>query len=152
MKSRGAKTLYGGGSYPLSPFYYGLYGGSELSGVLDSDPELVAVFSEAGYRAVHRSLVLHRDLVGFRPVVDRQQMQQAVKFLVPDLFELLVHSTQLAIRPIFQVIRPGPASSRVRNPPHDIRNALGDEPLQRARRSRYRVTFQRRNRCESMKP
>jgi ribosomal protein S18 acetylase RimI-like enzyme len=75
LKSRGAKTLYGGGSYPLSPFYYGLYGGSELSGVLDSDPELMAVFRDGGYRAVHRSLVLNRDLVGFRPVVDRQQMQ-----------------------------------------------------------------------------
>jgi ribosomal protein S18 acetylase RimI-like enzyme len=33
------------------------------------------VFREAGYHAVHRSLVLDRDLVGFRPVVDRQQMQ-----------------------------------------------------------------------------
>src|SRR5262249_41486223 len=29
LKSRGARTLYGGGRYPLSPFYYGLYGGSE---------------------------------------------------------------------------------------------------------------------------
>jgi len=34
---RGAKVLYGGGIQPLNPFYLGLYGGSELPGVLDSD-------------------------------------------------------------------------------------------------------------------
>lgn len=75
LTGRGAKTLYGGGSYPLSPFYYGLYGGSELSGVLDSDPQMQDIFREAGYRGDKRSLVLNRDLAGFRPVVDRQQIQ-----------------------------------------------------------------------------
>jgi ribosomal protein S18 acetylase RimI-like enzyme len=75
LKDRGAKTINGGGSYPWSPFYYGLYGGSEPSGVLESDASLQAVFCEAGYREVRRSLVLHRELAGFRPVVDRQQMQ-----------------------------------------------------------------------------
>ncbi len=75
LKSRGAKTLYGGGRYPLSPFYLGLYGGSEMSGVLDSDPRSKAIFCSAGYSAVKRSLVLNRDLAGFRPVVDRQQVQ-----------------------------------------------------------------------------
>ena len=75
LRSRGAKTLYGGGRYPLSPFYLGLYGGSEMSGVLDSDPQSKAVFCSSGYRAAKRSLVLNRDLAGFRPVVDRQQIQ-----------------------------------------------------------------------------
>ncbi len=67
--------LYGGGSYPLSPFYYGLYGGSELSGVLESDAQSQEVFRAADYRSARRSLVLHRDLAGFRPLVDRQQIQ-----------------------------------------------------------------------------
>lgn len=75
LTGRGAKTLYGGGRYPLSPFYYGLYGGSELSGVLDSDPQTKAIFGAAGYREAARSLVLNRDLAGFRPLVDRQQIQ-----------------------------------------------------------------------------
>lgn len=75
LTSRGAKTLYGGGSYPLSPFYYGLYGGSEPSGILDSDPQMQAIFRDAGYRALKRSLVFSRDLAGFRVVVDRQQIQ-----------------------------------------------------------------------------
>jgi GNAT superfamily N-acetyltransferase len=75
LRDTGAVELYGGGCYPLSPFYYGLYGGSELSGVLDSDTRLQAIFADHGYRAAKRSLVLHRDLAGFRPVIDRQQMQ-----------------------------------------------------------------------------
>ncbi|MEX0977685.1 MAG: hypothetical protein WDZ48_02470, partial [Pirellulales bacterium] len=75
LKGQGAKKLYGGGSYPLSPFYYGLYGGSEPSGVLDSDARTQAIFRESGYHEARRSLVLHRDLAGFRPLVDRQQMQ-----------------------------------------------------------------------------
>lgn len=75
LLERGAKTLYGGGSYPLSPFYCGLYGGSEPSGILDSDPRQREIFESAGYRAVKRSVVLDRDLAGFRPIVDRQQMQ-----------------------------------------------------------------------------
>jgi GNAT superfamily N-acetyltransferase len=75
LRGRGAKTLYGGGSYPLSPFYYGLYGGSELSGVLDSDATGQHIFAEHGYQREKRSVVLHRELSSFRPIVDRQQMQ-----------------------------------------------------------------------------
>jgi GNAT superfamily N-acetyltransferase len=75
LRDRGAQVLLGGGSYPLSPFYYGLYGGSELSGVLDSDTIGQRIFSDHGYHVEKRSLVLHRELASFRPVVDRQQMQ-----------------------------------------------------------------------------
>jgi GNAT superfamily N-acetyltransferase len=75
LHDRGAKTLYGGGSYPLSPFYYGLYGGSEFSGVLQSDLRMQAIFQEHGYHEAKRSMVLHRDLAGFRPAVDRAQLQ-----------------------------------------------------------------------------
>jgi GNAT superfamily N-acetyltransferase len=75
LRSHGCKVLFGGGSYPLSPFYYGLYGGSELSGMLDSDACAQVLFREHGYREARRSQVLQRDLAMFRPVVDRQQMQ-----------------------------------------------------------------------------
>ncbi len=75
LRSHGTTTLYGGGGYPMSPFYYGLYGGSEFSGVLDSDTLQRDLFIAAGYQTAARSVVLQRDLSGFRPVVDRQQMQ-----------------------------------------------------------------------------
>jgi ribosomal protein S18 acetylase RimI-like enzyme len=75
LTSQGSKSLVGGGNYPLSPFYYGLYGGSEISGVLDSDVRTQAIFCEHGYQPARRTVVLQRDLARFRPVVDRQQMQ-----------------------------------------------------------------------------
>jgi ribosomal protein S18 acetylase RimI-like enzyme len=43
--------------------------------VLSSDKPAQALFAEHGYRPEQHSLVLHRDLSQFRPVVDRQQMQ-----------------------------------------------------------------------------
>jgi ribosomal protein S18 acetylase RimI-like enzyme len=75
LRGAGATTLLGGGGFPLSPFYHGLYGGSECSGILESDPAMLAVFRGAGYRERGRTVVLRRDLATFRPVVDRQQMQ-----------------------------------------------------------------------------
>jgi ribosomal protein S18 acetylase RimI-like enzyme len=75
LRSRGAKVAYGGGIRPLNAFYVGLYGGSELPGILDSDPQQQAYFRSSGYREIDRSVVLHRELASFRPLVDRQQMQ-----------------------------------------------------------------------------
>ncbi len=75
LRSRGSKVIYGGGVRPMVPFYWGLYGGSELPGVLDSDPQTQAVFRAAGYREIGRTVILHRDLASFRPCIDRQQMQ-----------------------------------------------------------------------------
>ncbi len=75
LRTLGARTLHGGGSLLLAPFYFGLYGGSELSGVLESDERQQAIFGDSGYRAGVRSLVLQRDLADFRPPIDRQQIQ-----------------------------------------------------------------------------
>ncbi len=75
LRSRGAKVLYGGGVRPLDAFYLGLYGGSELPGILDSDAQHQSFFHAAGYREIDRTVVLHRELAGFRPPVDRQQIQ-----------------------------------------------------------------------------
>jgi ribosomal protein S18 acetylase RimI-like enzyme len=75
LRSRGAKVLYGGGIRPLDAFYLGLYGGSELPGILDSDAQHQSFFRAAGYREIDRTIVLHRELAGFRPAVDRQQIQ-----------------------------------------------------------------------------
>jgi ribosomal protein S18 acetylase RimI-like enzyme len=74
LRDRGAKVLYGGGIRPLNAFYVGLYGGSELPGILDSDAQHQGFFRAAGYREIDRTAVLQRDLAGFRPIVDRQQM------------------------------------------------------------------------------
>lgn len=75
LRERGAKVIYGGGIRPLNGFYLGLYGGSELPGVPESDAVAQQVFASHGYREIDRTLLFHRDLSTFEAVVDRRQMQ-----------------------------------------------------------------------------
>ena len=75
LQGRGTKVLYAGCIRPLNAFYLGLYGGSEMPGVLDSNPKAQQLFRSQGYREIDRTVVMQRTLSGFRPVVDRRQMQ-----------------------------------------------------------------------------
>ncbi|MES1213454.1 MAG: GNAT family N-acetyltransferase [Singulisphaera sp.] len=75
LRSHGAGVLYAGGIRPLDPFYRGLYGGSEMPGVLTSDHFANGVYRAAGYRAIDHVAILERELAGYRPPVDRAQMQ-----------------------------------------------------------------------------
>lgn len=75
LRQRGAQVIYGGGIAPMNGFYLGLYGGSELPGVLDSDAGEQRLFQSHGYREIDRVYVLEKSLAGFRPPIDRQQMQ-----------------------------------------------------------------------------
>jgi GNAT superfamily N-acetyltransferase len=75
LRGRGAKVLYGGGIRPLNPFYLGLYGGSELPGVLDSDLVARELYGAHGYREIDQTRVLHCRLSGFQAAIDRRQMQ-----------------------------------------------------------------------------
>ena len=47
LRSRGATVIYAGGINPLNSFYLGLYGGSEIPGVLQSDVVLQAACRSA---------------------------------------------------------------------------------------------------------
>jgi ribosomal protein S18 acetylase RimI-like enzyme len=87
LRSRGATQIYGGGHYPLSPFYYGLYGGSEFSGVLQRDPRMQSLFHDHGYQEMRRTLVFHRELCDFRPAVDRQQLKIRRQFTVETIVD-----------------------------------------------------------------
>jgi GNAT superfamily N-acetyltransferase len=75
LRDRGAKAIYGGGLHPLSPFYLGMYGGSELPGVLDCDTVARQAFATHGYQEIERTVLLGRDLSGFESPIDRRQMQ-----------------------------------------------------------------------------
>jgi ribosomal protein S18 acetylase RimI-like enzyme len=74
LRSRGAGILLGGGTPDLGGFYLGLYGGSDLPGILDSSPAMQEVFQRAGYTTAARIAVLRRPLAGFRPPVNRLQV------------------------------------------------------------------------------
>lgn len=75
LASRGAKVVYGGGVAPINPFYVGLYGGSELPGVLQSDTVATELFRRHAYREIDEVLIFHRNLDDFNPPVERQQVQ-----------------------------------------------------------------------------
>jgi ribosomal protein S18 acetylase RimI-like enzyme len=75
LRRRGAKFLLGGGLQPHCPFYIGLYGGSELPGVLDSDTVVRQALTARGYHEAQRTLLFRRGLDGFESQIDRQQMQ-----------------------------------------------------------------------------
>jgi ribosomal protein S18 acetylase RimI-like enzyme len=74
LRQRGAATILGGGTPDLGGYYLGLYGGSDLPGILDSSPAMQEVFRRAGYAQAARIAVLRRPLAGFRPPVNRLQL------------------------------------------------------------------------------
>jgi hypothetical protein len=75
LSSRGASLLYAGSIAPIAPFYLGLYGGCALPGILSSDQPMLDFYRVSGYVQSNLRLILQRQLVGFRPVVDRLQIQ-----------------------------------------------------------------------------
>ncbi len=88
LRSRGATVIYAGGINPLNSFYLGLYGGSEIPGVLQSDSLFQAASLRGGYREIDRVRILQCDLARVRPPVSRElrlikRTMQAVELIDP---------------------------------------------------------------------
>jgi ribosomal protein S18 acetylase RimI-like enzyme len=84
LRGRGAKVVYAGSLFPLNPFYWGLYGGSEGSGVLSGHKRFHGALVELGYVPAATTVLLELDLATPEPrdpraVVLRRQVQ--VEFL-----------------------------------------------------------------------
>lgn len=62
LVGRGASVVYAGGQYPLNPFYWGVYGGSEWSGILGSHRGFLRAVGRAGYEPVSTTVLLEADL------------------------------------------------------------------------------------------
>lgn len=75
LTGQGAKVLYGGGLLPMNGFYLGLYGGSELPGVLDSDSLQQEIYTRNEYRPIDRTPVMHCDLSLFQPPISRSSRE-----------------------------------------------------------------------------
>lgn len=82
LARRGAKVIYGGAIAPLSAFYVGLYGGSELPGVLQSDAVARDIYNAAGYKEIDRTIIFKADAHSFRTPMTRQLMQIRRRMLV----------------------------------------------------------------------
>lgn len=87
LKSKNAKTCFAGSRFPWSPFYLGLYGGSRVPGVADEDPEMLQAFSDYGFEKKQSVNVVQLRLSGFRPPVDRKQMQIRRQFSVTPIVD-----------------------------------------------------------------
>ena len=71
LQESGSTRFLGGGNEVFRGFYLGLYGGSDLPGILDSSPTMQQVFLRAGYQQREKITILRRPLEGFRVPVNR---------------------------------------------------------------------------------
>jgi ribosomal protein S18 acetylase RimI-like enzyme len=67
LQTRGARVVYAGGLFPLNPFYWGLYGGSEGSGILAGQVGFQRSLVELGYEPVNSTVFLQADLAIAEP-------------------------------------------------------------------------------------
>jgi ribosomal protein S18 acetylase RimI-like enzyme len=63
LRSHGSNKLFAGPMYPLNPYTFSLYGGSNSPGFLDSDPLAYPFFTHHGYVVESSCLVLQRSLL-----------------------------------------------------------------------------------------
>jgi hypothetical protein len=82
LRQRGAKQVYAGSQFPLNPFYLGMYGSSDTAGVLASNVGWVDLLKASGYQPKVERVLAGRTLAGFRPPVDRKQMQVRRRFKI----------------------------------------------------------------------
>ena len=75
LRTRGVSVLYAGGIKPMNSFYLGLYGGSEIPGILDSNKLLRETCTKHGYRETSQIPILQTDLKTFRPSLSRKVRQ-----------------------------------------------------------------------------
>lgn len=67
LRRRGAEVFYAGGQYPLNPFYWGIYGGGEYSGVLSHHLSFHRAARRCGYVPSASAVVLESDLARPEP-------------------------------------------------------------------------------------
>ena len=83
LRERGAEVLYAGGQYPVNPFYWGIYGGSEFSGILQGHEAFRRAVVRQGFREVSRSVLMELDLVGVSdPAFDPRSLLLRRRFRV----------------------------------------------------------------------
>jgi ribosomal protein S18 acetylase RimI-like enzyme len=62
LRSRGATVIFAGGMFPLNPFYWGVYGGSECAGILAAHHAFHRAVRCARFEPVGTTVLLEADL------------------------------------------------------------------------------------------
>lgn len=70
LLQRGAQSVMAGCRYPTNPFYFGLYGGSDQPGVLETDLECNEFYTQHGFEAGSTTLVFQLPLGWLQRVED----------------------------------------------------------------------------------
>lgn len=74
LRQRGAEEVVAGGASPDHAYCLGLYGGSELPGLLAGDTAALDLYHAAGYAERERRQIWQIDLARFRPPISAKQM------------------------------------------------------------------------------
>jgi ribosomal protein S18 acetylase RimI-like enzyme len=89
LRSRGAQVLYAGTLYPVNPFYWGVYGGSEGSGILSGHEAFHRAAVARGYTPASSTVLLQADLAQTEPrdprtpLIRRQTVLEFVEDALP---------------------------------------------------------------------
>ncbi len=84
LAESGTQVVHAGAAEPRDPYYFGLYGGSQPAGFLESDPSAAPFFQAIGYQPTTRNLVFQRDLnesrdpVNFKLAAVRRKIDIAI--------------------------------------------------------------------------
>lgn len=62
LREAGATSIHAGAAPTRDPFYFGIYGGSDMAGFLDSDPAAAPFFEALGYYPLRRRVIYQCDL------------------------------------------------------------------------------------------
>ncbi|MDB4755846.1 GNAT family N-acetyltransferase [Mariniblastus sp.] len=86
-KSKGARRMFGGGTFPKNPFYLGFYGGSRLPGILCEDEFTLQILKNADYQESGQFRIWQSSLGGFRTIINRRQMQLRRQYNIHATFD-----------------------------------------------------------------
>ncbi len=62
LRRRGAQVIYAGGRAPVAPFYWGIYGGTEFGGILESHRVFRQAAERAGFQATATAVLFEAPL------------------------------------------------------------------------------------------
>ena len=82
LRGCSASIVHAGSRFPSAPFYLGMYGGSDVPGVMAQDQEFLDALLRNGFQERDRVAVLRRPLAGFRPIGGRDQLMVRRKFQI----------------------------------------------------------------------
>ena len=82
LTDSGATNIHAGSCFPYAPFYRGLYGGSDVPGVLEHDVNFITACEKNNFVQLDRIVVWQRSLKTFRPIGGRDQLAIRRKYKI----------------------------------------------------------------------